>query len=191
MGANIVRRLVKDGHECVVYDHDPDAVKAMAGEERTTGVSSLAELAEKMAAPRVVWVMVPAGDITTDRDRRAFQDTRLRRHRDRRRQLLLSRRPQAREAAVREGHSPAGRRHQRRGVGPRARLLPDDRRRRRRRSRTRSRSSLTIAPGFDAAPRTPGRDGGTRAIGEGLPALRPDRAPGTSSRWCTTGSSTA
>jgi 6-phosphogluconate dehydrogenase len=65
MGANIVRRLVKDGHECVVYDHNPDAVKAMAGEDRTTGVTSLAELRDKLTAPRVVWVMVPAGDITT------------------------------------------------------------------------------------------------------------------------------
>ena len=65
MGANIVRRVAKDGHDCVVYDHSPDAVKAMAGEERTTGVSSLAELRDKLDAPRVVWVMVPAGNITT------------------------------------------------------------------------------------------------------------------------------
>ncbi|MGH3575960.1 MAG: phosphogluconate dehydrogenase (NAD(+)-dependent, decarboxylating) [Mycobacterium sp.] len=65
MGANIVRRLVKDGHECVVYDHNRDAVSAMAGEDNTTGASSLAELAEALPAPRVVWVMVPAGDITT------------------------------------------------------------------------------------------------------------------------------
>jgi 6-phosphogluconate dehydrogenase len=65
MGANIARRVANGGHECVVYDHDADAVKAMAGEERTTGAFSLAELAEKMATPRVVWAMVPAGDITT------------------------------------------------------------------------------------------------------------------------------
>jgi len=65
MGANIALRAAKDGHECVVYDHNPDAVKAMAGEERVTGVSSYAELRDKLATPRVVWVMVPAGDITS------------------------------------------------------------------------------------------------------------------------------
>jgi 6-phosphogluconate dehydrogenase len=66
MGANIVRRLVEHGHECVVYDHNPDAVKALAGEDKITGVSSLSELVDNLTKPRVVWVMVPAGNITTE-----------------------------------------------------------------------------------------------------------------------------
>ncbi|WP_125079134.1 phosphogluconate dehydrogenase (NAD(+)-dependent, decarboxylating) [Mycobacterium sp. P7213] len=65
MGANLVRRIVDGGHECVVYDHNADAVSALATEANTTGVSSLAELAAQLSAPRVVWVMVPAGVITT------------------------------------------------------------------------------------------------------------------------------
>jgi 6-phosphogluconate dehydrogenase len=66
MGANIVRRLVDQGHECVVYDHNPDAVKALVGENKITGVSSLSELVDNLTKPRVVWVMVPAGNITTE-----------------------------------------------------------------------------------------------------------------------------
>jgi len=63
MGANIARRLMRDGHRCVVYDVDPDVVKALAG-EGADGASSLEELASKLSPPRAVWVMVPAGDIT-------------------------------------------------------------------------------------------------------------------------------
>jgi len=63
MGANMARRLVRDGHRCVVYDVNPDAVKALEG-EGAEAAASLEELASKLSAPRAVWVMVPAGDIT-------------------------------------------------------------------------------------------------------------------------------
>jgi 6-phosphogluconate dehydrogenase len=63
MGANLVRRLMQDGHECVVYDVQPDAVRGLAG-EGATGADSLPDLVAKMAKPRAVWIMVPAGEIT-------------------------------------------------------------------------------------------------------------------------------
>ena len=64
MGANIVRRLMRDGHECVVYDRDADVVKQLAG-EGATGAASVEEMARLLTPPRAVWVMVPAGSITT------------------------------------------------------------------------------------------------------------------------------
>jgi 6-phosphogluconate dehydrogenase len=63
MGANMARRLISDGHRCVVYDVDPDAISALAG-EGAEGASSLQELSSMLSAPRAVWVMVPAGEIT-------------------------------------------------------------------------------------------------------------------------------
>ncbi|EFC79655.1 phosphogluconate dehydrogenase (NAD(+)-dependent, decarboxylating) [Parafrankia sp. EUN1f] len=60
MGANLVRRLMRDGHECVVYDVNPEAVKALAA-EGAVGVHSLADLAGALRTPRAAWVMVPAG----------------------------------------------------------------------------------------------------------------------------------
>ncbi|WP_246133926.1 phosphogluconate dehydrogenase (NAD(+)-dependent, decarboxylating) [Microbacterium hatanonis] len=60
MGGNIVRRLMNDGHDAVVYDVNPDTVTALA-EEGATGASSYADLAAKLQAPRVVWLMIPAG----------------------------------------------------------------------------------------------------------------------------------
>jgi 6-phosphogluconate dehydrogenase len=60
MGANMVRRLMKAGHACVVYDRNADAVKALAA-EGATPASSAADLVSKLAPPRPVWLMVPAG----------------------------------------------------------------------------------------------------------------------------------
>src|SRR5246127_1380775 len=59
MGANMVRRLLKGGHECVVFDMSSDAVSEMA-KERASGSSSLADLVKKSGKPRAVWLMVPA-----------------------------------------------------------------------------------------------------------------------------------
>jgi 6-phosphogluconate dehydrogenase len=60
MGANLVRRLMRDGHRCVAYDVNPDAVKALAA-EGATGASSLADFVSKLETPRNIWIMVPAG----------------------------------------------------------------------------------------------------------------------------------
>ncbi len=63
MGANMTRRLMRGGHQVVVSDLSPDAVKGLVG-EGATGSSSLDDLVSKLTAPRAVWVMVPAGDPT-------------------------------------------------------------------------------------------------------------------------------
>ncbi len=63
MGAGIVRRLMADGHSCVGYDRDEKMVSAMES-EGMTGARSLEEFASKLEKPRTAWIMVPAGDIT-------------------------------------------------------------------------------------------------------------------------------
>lgn len=60
MGANMVRRLTRAGHTCVVYDVNADAVKALEG-KGITGAESLEDFVAKLDAPRATWVMVPAG----------------------------------------------------------------------------------------------------------------------------------
>jgi 6-phosphogluconate dehydrogenase len=62
MGANMVRRLLKGGHECVVFDRSVQAVSALAG-ERVIGAATLADLAHKLTKPRSVWLMVPAAAV--------------------------------------------------------------------------------------------------------------------------------
>jgi 6-phosphogluconate dehydrogenase len=60
MGANMVRRLMKAGHQCVVFDMNADAVKKLAA-EGATGASSLGDFVKKLTKPRAAWVMVPCG----------------------------------------------------------------------------------------------------------------------------------
>jgi len=63
MGGNMVRRLMKAGHDCVVFDHSQETVKKLAS-EGAVGASSLADFAAKLTAPKAAWVMVPAGGPT-------------------------------------------------------------------------------------------------------------------------------
>ena len=126
MGGNIVRRLMQHGHEAVVYDRDAKAVAALAATAQPAPRPGRA--GAKLRPPRAVWVMLPAGKITED-DRPARQAARRRRHRDRRRQHVLARRHPPRQNAQGAQHPLCRCRHQRRRLGPRARLLHDDRRR--------------------------------------------------------------
>src|SRR5215470_4817106 len=59
MGANMVRRLIKGGHQCVVFDRSPQAVQELV-KEKATGAASLAEFVKSLTKPRAVWLMVPA-----------------------------------------------------------------------------------------------------------------------------------
>ena len=63
MGANIVRRLLRDGHECVVFNRTPEPVQALV-REGAIGATSLEDFVSKLNKPRAAWVMLPAGEIT-------------------------------------------------------------------------------------------------------------------------------
>jgi 6-phosphogluconate dehydrogenase len=67
MGANLVRRLMRDGHRCVVYDVNPEVVKQLE-EEGATGATSLQELVDKLEQPRAVWLMLPAAIVDSTLD---------------------------------------------------------------------------------------------------------------------------
>ena len=63
MGANIARRLMRNGHACVVHDRDPAPGRQLAG-EGAVAVASVGDLVEVLSTPRVVWLMLPAGETT-------------------------------------------------------------------------------------------------------------------------------
>jgi len=63
MGANLVRRLMRDGHRCVAYDVNADAVKALEA-DGAQGADSLADFVGKLETPRAIWIMVPAGIVS-------------------------------------------------------------------------------------------------------------------------------
>src|SRR6187455_2274227 len=64
MGANMVRRLLKGGHECVVFDKSPQSVRELA-QEHAVEATSLADFVKKLDTPRKVWLMVPAAVVDT------------------------------------------------------------------------------------------------------------------------------
>ncbi|MGH7862281.1 MAG: phosphogluconate dehydrogenase (NAD(+)-dependent, decarboxylating) [Candidatus Dormibacteraceae bacterium] len=61
MGSNLAKRLVRDHHECVVYDVNPTAVQQLSESSGIVGASSMADLVSKLARPRSIWIMLPAG----------------------------------------------------------------------------------------------------------------------------------
>jgi len=65
MGGNIVRRLTRNGHQCVVFDQNPAAIKALVG-EHIAGSADLKQLVGQLEKPRAVWLMLPAGRITEE-----------------------------------------------------------------------------------------------------------------------------
>jgi 6-phosphogluconate dehydrogenase len=67
MGSNLVRRLLRDGHRCVVYDVNADAVKQLDA-EGATGTASLRDLVDKLEQPRAVWLMLPAAIVDSTLD---------------------------------------------------------------------------------------------------------------------------
>ena len=189
MGGNIVRRLMKHGHTTVVYDKSEKAVADLAA-DGAAGAKALEDFVKKLEKPRTAWVMLPAGKITEetiealaklmeqgdviiDGGNTFWQDD--------------VRRGKALKAAR---HPLSRRRHLRRHLGHRARLLHDDRRR-----QGRGRPARSDLQGAGAGRRrhpAHGASRGPRSPQSSKAISMPARsAPGTSSRWSTTASNTA
>ena len=188
MGANMVRRLMRGGHQCVVYDHTAANVSQLAS-EGATGSASLDQFIQQLQAPRAIWLMVPAAVVDQTLASTGAQAAK-RRHHHRRRQLLLHRRHPPRQTASNPRASntstsaPAAAPGDSSAAiaimigGPAAVVQHLDP------------IFKTLAPGRGDIPRTPGREKLPGTSEEGYLHCGPP-APATSSRWCTTESSTA
>ena len=186
MGANMVRRLIKGGHQCVVFDMSPEAVADLA-REKAVGASSPADLVRKLEKPRALWLMVPAGvvdksiadlaphlesgDILIDGGNSYYVDD-IRRARD-----LAARGIQYMDVGTSGGVWGLERGYCMMIGGPEAAVQHLDP------------IFKTLAPGRGDIPRTPGREkiGGTA---EPATCTAARTAPVTSSRWSITESST-
>ena len=146
MGANMVRRLVRDGHEVVAYNRTAEKTTEIAERGRRSRRSRSRSSSRKLEKPRAVWIMVPAGDATEAQIEELLEhlepgDTIIdggntNFHDDVRRHAELEG----------QGHPLRRRRHVRRDLGPAGRLLPDGRRRRRGGRAARARSSARSRP---------------------------------------------
>ena len=87
MGANMVRRLIRNGHTCVVFDRSPEAMSQLV-KEKAVGATSLADFVKRLDTPRVIWLMVPAA-VVDETIKDLLPLARSRRHPDRRRKFLL------------------------------------------------------------------------------------------------------
>jgi hypothetical protein len=121
MGANMVRRLMRDGHDCVVQDVSAGAVDGLA-KEGATGSSSIEDFLKKLSTPRTICLMVPAGDRRFGH-RQAGAASGSRRCDHRWGQFALPRRHRTCDAAAGQGHPLRRHGHQRRRMGPRAWVL--------------------------------------------------------------------
>ena len=128
MGGNMVHRIRRDSeHEVVAFDFDEKAVK-QAVKHGASGAASLKELVKQLQAPRMVWIMVPAGEPTQETVDKLAKLLERGRHDRRRRQLEVDRRQAPRGGTEKARHRLRRRRHLRRRVGPGGRLLHDGRR---------------------------------------------------------------
>ena len=175
MGANMVRRLMRGGHECVVFDVEPGQPSRRWPTRAPSASDSLEEFVAKLQPPRA---RLDDGA----RGRRRSDDRRARAARSSAATSsstaatpTTSTTSAAPSELQAEGHPLRRRRHQRRRLGAGARLLPDDRRRDRRGQRISTRSSRRWLRRGDRAPRTPGREKASSTAEDGYLHCGPRR----------------